>query len=139
MRMISKVFIDTNILVYSNDKAYPKKQNKSKEIIREVFKNGNGVISTQILHEYFVISTQKLKLSARDVRNQMDNLLDFEVIEIDVPLIKEAIDCSILDQISYWDALVVVSAQKGGCALLLTEDLNHGQVIKGVKIENIFK
>ena len=137
--MISKVFIDTNILVYSNDKAYPKKQNKSKEIIREVFKNGNGVISTQILHEYFVISTQKLKLSARDVRNQMDNLLDFEVIEIDVPLIKEAIDCSILDQISYWDALVVVSAQKGGCALLLTEDLNHGQVIKGVKIENIFK
>ena len=69
----------------------------------------------------------------------MDNLLDFEVIEIDVPLIKEAIDCSILDQISYWDALVVVSAQKGGCALLLTEDLNHGQVIKGVKIENIFK
>jgi len=137
--MISKSFIDTNILIYSNDKAYPEKQNKSKEIIRELFKNGNGVISTQILHEYFVISTQKLKLSVRDVRNQIDNLLDFEVIDIDVPLIKEAIDCSILDQISYWDALVVVAAQRGGCGTVLTEDLNHGQIIKGVKIENIFK
>ena len=137
--MISKSFIDTNILIYSNDKAYPEKQNKSKEIIRELFKNGNGVISTQILHEYFVISTQKLKLSVRDVRNQIDNLLDFEVIDIDVPLIKEAIDCSILDQISYWDALVVAAAQKGLCATILTEDLNHGQIIKGVKIENIFK
>ncbi len=136
---MSKVFIDTNILIYSNDKAYPEKQNKSRAVIKEIFKRGNGVISTQILHEYYVISTQKLNLSAIDVRNQIDSLIEFEIIDIDVPLIKEAIDCSILDQISYWDALVVVSAQKGGCGLLLTEDLNHGQVIKGVKVENIFK
>ena len=134
-----KVFIDTNILVYLNDYGYPEKQNKCKARIKEIIKDGNGVISTQILHEFYVTLTKKLNIPAIDVRKQMDSFLDFEVIDVDVPLIKEAIDCSILDQISYWDALVIVCAQKGGCAILLTESLNHGQVIKGVKIENIFK
>ena len=137
--MNAKVFIDTNILIYSNDKAFPDKQNKCRARMKEIFKEGNGVISTQILHEFYVASTRKLNLTPLEARRQIDNLLDFEVIEINVPLIKEAIDCSILDQISYWDALVVVCAQKGGCGLLLTEDLNHGQIIKGIKIENIFK
>jgi len=137
--MSDKVFIDTNILVYANDKTSPEKQYKCTVKIKEIHRHGNGVISTQVLHEFYVASTKKLKISPIEARRQIDSLLDFEIIEIDVPLIKEAIDCSILDQISYWDALVVVSAQKGGCGILLTEDLNHGQIIKGIKVENIFK
>ncbi len=137
--MSAKIFIDTNILIYSNDKISAEKQIKSRSKLKEIFEIGSGVISTQVLHEFYVASINKLKYPPIEVRKQIDELLNFEVIDIDVPLIKEAIDCSILDQINYWDALVVVSAQKGGCGVLLTEDLNHGQTIKGVKIQNIFK
>jgi predicted nucleic acid-binding protein len=54
-------------------------------------------------------------------------------------LIKEAIDCAIINQLSFWDALIVVAAESARCEILWTEDLNHGQVIRGVRIENSLK
>ena len=137
--MSVKFFIDTNIFIYLNDHASFEKQKKSRAKLEEIYSQGTGVISTQVLQEFYVVSTKKFKLPPVEVRKQVESMLDFEVINIDVPLIKEAIDSSILDQISYWDALIVASAQKGGCDHVLTEDLNHDQVIKGVKIVNIFK
>ena len=136
--MSDKVFIDTNILIYANDGTYPEKQQKSRDRIRDIYKMGNGVLSAQVLHEFYVASIRKLNLAPVDVRKQIESLLDFEIINIDVSLIKEAIDCSILDKISYWEALIVVAAQKGGCSELWTQDLNHGQIIKGVRVVNIF-
>jgi len=61
-----------------------------------------------------------------------------EVVRIDPYLIGEAIDASILNQISFWDSLVVVAAESAKCETLYTEDLNTGQIIRGVKIENPF-
>jgi predicted nucleic acid-binding protein len=54
-------------------------------------------------------------------------------------LIKEAIDCSLINRLSFWDALIVVTAESAHCEILWTEDLNHGQVIRGVLIENPLK
>ena len=55
------------------------------------------------------------------------------------PHLREAIDCSIINRLSFWDALIVVSAESARCEILWTEDLNHGQVIRGVHIENPLK
>ena len=133
-----KVFIDTNILIYSYDSAGLEKQKKSREMLLELEENGIGVISTQIIQEFYVCAVKKLSMPpilAKQIIAKFDN---FEVVTIDHALINDAVDCSILNQMSFWDALVVVSAHSAKCEKLWTEDLNHGQIIKDVKVENIF-
>lgn len=63
---------------------------------------------------------------------------NLEVVRIDLEDVMGAIDCSILNRISFWDALIVTAAGKANCETLWTEDLNHGQIIQGVRIENPF-
>lgn len=135
---MSKIFIDTNILVYAADRADSIKQNRSRELIRRLQKEDNGVISTQILQEFYVTGVKKLHMDPIVVKSVVHTLQRFETIVIDGLLVEEAIDCSILNRLSYWDAMVVVSAEKAHCDRLWTEDLNHGQIIRGVRIENPF-
>lgn len=137
--MSSKYFFDTNIFIYAFDVSFPDKQHVARKSIEDLVRSGQGVISTQVINEFYVVLTKRFKFPAQEARKHLDNLLQFEVVEIDVPLIKEAVDCSILDGINYWDALLIVSAARAGCDYLLTEDLNHGQTIKGVTVRNIFK
>jgi predicted nucleic acid-binding protein len=61
------------------------------------------------------------------------------MVVVSPTLIKDAIDCSIINRLSFWDALIVVSAESAQCEILWTEDLNHGQIIRGVRIENPLK
>ncbi|MBF0510797.1 MAG: PIN domain-containing protein [Candidatus Omnitrophica bacterium] len=137
--MISRYFIDTNILVYSVDSHDKHKQKMSRMKLIELEKNRNGIISTQIIQEFYITSVKKLKTNPVIAKQQVERLSSFEVIEIDVPLIKEAIDLSIVNQFNFWDALVMCCALKSQCDFLLTEDLSHGQMIKNVKVENIFR
>ena len=127
------------ILIYSIDSSNKNKQQVSRARLNELEKNGNGVISTQIIQEFYIASVKRLGTNPIVARQQIEKLFTFEILEIDVLLIKDAIDLSIVNQINFWDALVVNSAFKSRCDFLLTEDLNHGQMIKNVKVENIFK
>ena len=136
--MKPKTFIDTNILIYAIDRYDLEKQRSSRKRLTVIEKEGNGVVSTQVIQEFFVAATKKLGMDPRVAKQQIDGLANFEVVDVDVPLIKDAVDCSILSQIHFWDALIVVSAQKAKCDVLLTEDLNHGQLFKTLKIENLF-
>jgi len=63
---------------------------------------------------------------------------NFEVVEIAPRLVYDAVDCSVIDQLSFWDALVVVSAEAASCAVLATEDLSHDRVLRGVRVDNPF-
>jgi predicted nucleic acid-binding protein len=108
----------------------------AREIVQTVTERHTPVISTQVLQELYVASTVKLgvePLLAKSIVHAFENM---EVVLIDPPCIREAIDTSILSRISFWDALVVVAAEKANCEILYTEDLNAGQIIRGVKIEN---
>ena len=136
---MSKVFIDTNILVYAIDKSDLHKQRISRKILLELEKNNLGVISTQVLQELYVTLTKKLHVDPIFSKQIIDQFTNFEVIQVDAPLILQAIDCSILNQISFWDALIVVAAQTGGCERLLSEDFNHQQTFKNIRVDNIFK
>ncbi len=136
---MSKVFIDTNVLIYSYDSGNIEKQKKSREKLLELEETGFGVISTQIIQEFYVCAVKKLSMApilAKQIVAKFDN---FEVVTIDPALINDAIDCSILNQISFWDALIIISAHSAKCERLWTEDLSHGQIIKNVKVDNIFK
>jgi len=134
-----KVFIDTNVLIYSYDNSQKEKQKISRKRLSDLEDAGNGVISTQIIQEFYVAAIKKLKMDpilAKQIVAKFDN---FEVMTVDQILINEAIDCSILNQMSFWDGLVIVAAHYAKCEKVWTEDLNDGQIIKNIKVENIFK
>lgn len=135
---MSKVFIDTNILVYAADKADPGKREKSRSLLRSLRSGRIGVISTQVMQELYVTCVKKLGIEPIAAKSLAHALRNFETVTIDPALIEEAVDCSILNRLSFWDALVVVAAEKARCETLWSEDLNHGQIIRGVRVENPF-
>ena len=133
---MSKVFIDTNILIYSLDGFDSKKQKASRDVIRALSKNDLGVISTQVLQEFYVASIKKLGADPLIIKDIIRSLERIETVIITPSLIMEAIDCSITNRLSFWDALIVAAAESSNCSHLYTEDLNHGQIIRGVRVEN---
>jgi predicted nucleic acid-binding protein len=136
---MSKVFLDTNILVYSLDQSDPGKQKMCRGLIKSLGKDNSGVISTQVMQEFYVASTVKMGADPLLIKDILRSLERFETVIVSPMLIKEAIDCTIINRLSFWDALIVVSADSARCQTLLTEDMNHGQIIRGVRIENPFK
>jgi predicted nucleic acid-binding protein len=136
---VPKSFLDTNILIYQMDNREVVKQKKCRELVRALILRHEAVISTQILQEFYVACTAKLKVKPILVKGMIHGFQNMEVVTVGSDLINEAIDTSIQYQISFWDSLVVVSAESAKCQYLITEDLNEGQVIRNVKIQNPMK
>jgi len=133
---VAKVFLDTNILVYTVDTHDPVRCDRAREVLQSVHDSGQGVISTQVIQEFYVAITRKLLVEPLVAKKLVDALPPLEVVAVDVGMVREAIDASILNQISFWDALIVVAARKAKCSELWTEDLNPGQSILSVTVRN---
>ena len=133
-----KVFLDTNVLVYAQDHDAPQKRKRSRELIAEVVASGAGVISTQVLQEFYVTATRKMGVAPLAAKTVLQSFTIFEMVQISPDLIAQAIDRSVLSQISFWDALIVTASVSSGCTTIYSEDLNAGQVIDGVRIVNPF-
>jgi len=136
---MSKVFVDTNLIVYTMDDDEPEKRDKCRRLLDDLVARRGGVISTQVLQETYVVATRKLRRDPLRVRADLKLLSALELVLIAPPIIFEAIDCSILNTISFWDALLVAAAASARCDTLWTEDLNDGQTLLGVRIENPLK
>ena len=137
--MMSKVFIDTNILIYSMDAFDPAKREKCRMLLKSATMDFQGVISTQVMQEFYVTATKKLGAEPLLIKDVLHSFEQFEIVMIDPVIIYDAIDCGIINRISLWDALIVVAAESAHCKTLWTEDLNDGQFIRGVRIENPLK
>ena len=136
--MPGKVFLDANVLVYAQDAKSPGKQRKSRQIIAELAESGGGVISTQVLQEFYVAATRKIEVPPLAAKGVLKTFAVFETVLVSPHLIHEAVDCSILNQISFWDALILAAAASAGCTVVYSEDLNPGQTILGVTVRNPF-
>ena len=134
--MPGRTFLDTNVLVYAQDGSSPAKQRKSREIIAGLAERVDGVISTQVVQEFYVAATKKLGVAPLAAKAIIKTFDVFDIVQVSPALIQEAIDCSILNELSFWDALIVASAASTGCSTVLSEDLNPGQVILGVTVRN---
>ena len=123
-------------MVYAYDASDPAKQARA----REVISGGDWVISTQVMQEFFVVVTRRIEepLDPHDALGALDDLALAPVVAIDAELVSAAAGCSIRNRISLWDALIVHAARRAGCAQVLTEDLNQGQVIDDVTVANPF-
>jgi predicted nucleic acid-binding protein len=137
--MTARSFFDTNVLIYSDDKAAPAKQRRALDLVAEHRRAGTGVVSLQVLQEYFVTITRKLRVEQRIARRKVELLAEFDVAVTDVTDILAAIDLHFLHGFSFWDALVMRSAKQAGCSVLLTEDMQETREIDGVRIVNPFR
>ncbi len=133
---MSKIFIDTNILVYSLDQFDPVKQKKCRSLLETLVDDFQRVISTQVLQEFYLTAVKKLGADPLLIKDILHAYERFGTIIITPDTIKEAIDCSIINRLSYWDAFIIVAAESAQCEKLWSEDLNEGQIIRGVRIEN---
>jgi predicted nucleic acid-binding protein len=134
----SRAFLDTNVLVYSDDPRDPAKQAKALNLIKDHLRLRTGVVSLQVLQEYFVSTTGKLKLDPVLAKQRVEVFARFQVAEPTVGDILAAIDLHRLHGLSLWDTLILRCAKQSGCSVLFTEDMQHGQVIDGVRIVNPF-
>ena len=136
-----KSFVDSNVLVYLFDQDTPRKKAAAQQLLQTEGAAGNILLSTQVLQEFYVTVTRKLARplkpdTALEVVNQFAAL---PLVVIDPPLILSAIRRSQQDSISFWDSLIIDAALKGGAERLWSEDLQHGRVLNGMRIENPFR
>jgi len=137
--MRARTFFDTNVLVYADDKAAPAKQRRALDLIAEHRRARTGVVSLQVLQEYFVTVTRKLHLDPRIARRKVELIAEFDVVFPEVADILAAIDLHRLHGVSFWDALVLRAAKQAGCSILLSEDMQGNREIDGVQIVNPFQ
>lgn len=136
--MSDKVFFDTNVLLYGVDESDPAKRRIAATLIEHAGEEESGGVSTQVLQEYYSVSTRKLKIDPLLAKEMVLLFSEWKLATITPEDIQKAIDGNILWQVSFWNALILVAAAKLKCNRIYTEDLNHGQIINGVKIINPF-
>jgi predicted nucleic acid-binding protein len=133
-----RTFLDTNVLVYSDDPRDLAKQRTALDLIKVHLRLRTGVVSLQVLQEYFVSARGKLKLDADLARRRVEAFAKFHVAAPTISDILAAIDLHRLHGFSYWDGLILHMARQAGCTVLLSEDMQHGQAVNGVRIVNPF-
>jgi predicted nucleic acid-binding protein len=131
------VFIDTNILIY----AYSETESEKKEKVLSLLENEIICLSTQVINEFIWIMHGKFNIDMNSLKMITDNFFEiYSMSLLNHSTIVKAIDTALQYKFSYWDSLIVASALESNCAILYTEDLQHGQIINGsLSIINPFK
>jgi predicted nucleic acid-binding protein len=137
--MNAKTFVDTNVMIYAHDVDARAKHEIAKGVLRELWSLRAGTLSIQVLQEFYINVTRKIAapLSKSSARAIVDS---YAVWCVDTTLTEISAAFRIEDEaaISFWDALIIAAARKAGADRILTEDMNAGQIISGVRIENPF-
>ena len=141
--MSGRRFLDTNIFVYDIDADAPKtKKNIAGTLIREALTQHHTVVSYQVIQEFLAVAVRKFAatVTVPHARRYLETVLKpMLAIHSSVDLFHEALDIGSRYQLSWYDSLIVAAASEAACAVLYTEDLQHGAKINGVRIENPFR
>ncbi|MFA5786470.1 MAG: PIN domain-containing protein [Actinomycetota bacterium] len=133
-------FVDTNVLAYAHDRSERIKQPIAATLLESLWEEHTGALSTQVLQEFYVVATRKFDppLSRREARELVAAYGQWRLVQVDVPLILAASDLEDRHRLSFWDALIVAAAERAGATELVSEDLQAGRRIAGMKILNPF-
>lgn len=137
---MNTVFVDTNVLLYAFDDAYPDKRDRARAWLRACWQRRCGRLSTQVLNEFYANARKRFHhaIPAGDARAEVRRYQEWLPWQIDHATIETAWAVESRYGLSYWDALRVCAAQHMGCVCLITEDLQHEQQIDKVRILNPF-
>jgi predicted nucleic acid-binding protein len=137
--MSERTFVDTNVWVYAVDEADPVKHARALALFAPS-PDSDFVVSTQVLIEFYVVVTRKLRtpLSCDAAQAMVDVMARLPVVPADTQLVVAAMAGSREWGISLWDALIIRAAEVSGCARILSEDMSHGAVYGSVRVENPF-
>jgi predicted nucleic acid-binding protein len=138
--MTVKTFVDTNILLYAYDREAGEKHQKARKAVVELWENNGGVLSAQVLEEFYVNVTRKIPkpLTKKQGLELISQYLSWDTVSIHGGMVAEAAQLEERAKISFWDALIVVSAQRSGARLLLTEDFQAGRKFGDLAVKNPF-
>lgn len=138
--MSGKAFVDTNVLVYAHDLDAGERHGVAARLVAELWETRSGVISTQVLQEFYVNATRKIPspLPRTLARQIVRAYAAWQTELVGPPEIELASELEERHRLSFWDAMIVAAALKGGASRILTEDMSPGRTISGVRIENPF-
>jgi predicted nucleic acid-binding protein len=138
---VRRSFFDTNVLVYLYDNLDPEKKIRAQQVFAQESERGRAVLSTQVLQEFYWAVTRKLAspLPEEVAEERVRDFCELPLVRVDAPMILAAIARSRSQSFTFWDALIVEAALRVGAGHLLTEDLQHGQRIGGLVVENPFR
>lgn len=140
MPSASTVFVDTNVLLYAEDQADAGKHAVARRWLRQLWIRRCGRLSTQVLNEFYVNATRKLRprMPAGDARAEVRRFQQWQPWAPDHATVEAAWAVETRYLVHYWDALMIASAQQQGCAFMLSEDLQHLQRFDSVQVLNPF-
>lgn len=138
--MSDKVFFDTNILVYANDSAEPWKQKIARNLIKNALKVQSAVISIQVLNEFWVTVTQKIKtpLPESVAEKELELFELMEIVDLRLSIFQDALKMKKLFSLSFWDSLILSAANAANSKIVYSEDMQDGQIVSAMKIVNPF-
>jgi predicted nucleic acid-binding protein len=133
-------FVDTNVLVYARDTTEPAKQERARDVMRRLWQSGTGRLSHQVLQEFYVTVTRKLKpgLPPDEAMNEVRDLFAWNPVAPSEDLFENAWEIEARWQLSWWDSLIAASAWRAGCSTLLSEDLQDGLQLGSLRVLNPF-
>ncbi len=138
---MSVEFCDTNVLVYAYDPAEGLKHERAAEVVDRLWDSREGALSIQVLQEFFVVTTRKLRtpMPVAVARGYLEVLSRWRLFAPDGADVLHAIDASVRWQLSFWDAMLVTAAQKVGATVLWSEDFSSGRRFDGLEVRSPFE
>ncbi len=135
----SRVFLDTNVIVYAHDFDEPRKRKVATDILFRALRSRHGVISAQVMGESFVSFVKKVGLTSEEAAAEVRQLAQFRVVELSASLVLRGLEIKASFGLSYWDSLIIAAAERASCPVVFSEDLNDGQQYGTVAVVNPFK
>jgi len=135
---VRKYFIDSNVVVYANDRRDPEKQARGIAILKQLMTAGNGVLSVQVLQEYANTALTGLDQEPEIVIRQVRLLEGLTVVAPSAASVRRSVEIRKTYRTSFWDAAIVAAAEAEQCDFILSEDFNAGQYYAGIQAVNPF-
>ena len=132
-------FLDSNVLLYSISDDDPRKKAIAIQVVSRSLQTGSGIISTQVIQECLNVALRRALMDAGQARVWLKLIMPLCAVYPSEALYERTLDIHDRYRISFFDANIVAAALAGGCEVLVTEDLQHGQIVEGIRINNPFK
>ncbi len=138
---VAKHFLDTNILVYTFDIQSPQKAKQAQDLVHNALASGAGMISYQVAQEFVAVARKSFRnsMSFDQLQKYWEKTLrPLLLVHSSPALFVRALDLCRLNQLSWYEALIVSAAVHGDCRILYSEDLQHARRFGDLVVQNPF-